>query len=186
MDQGACPPTAGQWAVAVSCRLLRGSHAGCAQLQALRPLSAGLARRPPRAPGWSRRLKMGVCCGVPKTIIPDHLGRADYHGASINQAARYMDAGAHGGQVKPGRGWLAGGGSAARPSACQIKGRGSPCSKPRVTLYAGHPMDVPRCIQYGAVDETTWLTSVGDGARTQCSVRSRQQLLCGVVLCVLP
>ena len=26
-------------------------------------------------------------------------GRADYHGSSINRAARYMDAGAHGGQV---------------------------------------------------------------------------------------
>uniref|UniRef100_A0A383VRV6 Guanylate cyclase domain-containing protein n=1 Tax=Tetradesmus obliquus TaxID=3088 RepID=A0A383VRV6_TETOB len=45
------------------------------------------------------RLKMGVCEGVPRTIIPDHLGRADYHGSSINQAARYMDAGAHGGQI---------------------------------------------------------------------------------------
>ncbi|GAX74576.1 hypothetical protein CEUSTIGMA_g2025.t1 [Chlamydomonas eustigma] len=45
------------------------------------------------------RLKMGVCEGQPKTIIPDHLARADYHGASINQSARYMDAGAHGGQV---------------------------------------------------------------------------------------
>ncbi|GAX74578.1 hypothetical protein CEUSTIGMA_g2027.t1 [Chlamydomonas eustigma] len=45
------------------------------------------------------RLKMGVCEGQPKTIIPDHLARADYHGASVNQSARYMDAGAHGGQV---------------------------------------------------------------------------------------
>ena len=46
-----------------------------------------------------RRLKMGVCAGEPRTILPDHLGRADYHGASVNQAARYMDAAAHGGQV---------------------------------------------------------------------------------------
>ncbi len=45
------------------------------------------------------RLKMGICEGCPNTIMPDHLGRADYHGASINQAARYMDAAAHGGQV---------------------------------------------------------------------------------------
>jgi hypothetical protein len=45
------------------------------------------------------RLKMGVCEGVPSTVLPDHLGRADYHGSSINQAARYMDAGAHGGQI---------------------------------------------------------------------------------------
>jgi hypothetical protein len=42
---------------------------------------------------------MGVCEGPPKTIIPEHWGRADYHGESINQSARYMDAGAHGGQV---------------------------------------------------------------------------------------
>jgi len=45
------------------------------------------------------RLKMGICEGSPKSVLPDHLGRADYHGASINQSARYMDAGAHGGQV---------------------------------------------------------------------------------------
>eukprot|EP00877_Chromochloris_zofingiensis_P010007 jgi/Chrzof1/525/Cz01g19010.t1 len=45
------------------------------------------------------RLKMGVCEGQPNSILPDHLGRADYHGACINQAARYMDAAAHGGQV---------------------------------------------------------------------------------------
>lgn len=45
------------------------------------------------------RLKMGICEGPPKTILPDHLGRADYHGETINQSARYMDAGAHGGQV---------------------------------------------------------------------------------------
>jgi hypothetical protein len=46
-----------------------------------------------------RRLKMGICAGHPKTILPDHMGRADYHGASVNQSARFMDAGAHGGQV---------------------------------------------------------------------------------------
>ncbi|KIY91248.1 hypothetical protein MNEG_16716 [Monoraphidium neglectum] len=45
------------------------------------------------------RLKMGLCVGPPKAIMPDALGRADYHGNSVNQAARYMDAGAHGGQV---------------------------------------------------------------------------------------
>lgn len=43
---------------------------------------------------------MGVCEGAPRTIMPDHLGRADYHGSSINQAARYMDAAAHGGMVR--------------------------------------------------------------------------------------
>ena len=36
---------------------------------------------------------MGVCEGHPSSIMPDHLGRADYHGTSINQAARFMDAG---------------------------------------------------------------------------------------------
>jgi hypothetical protein len=45
------------------------------------------------------RLKMGVCEGLPRAISADHLGRADYHGASVNQAARYMDAAAHGGAV---------------------------------------------------------------------------------------
>ena len=42
---------------------------------------------------------MGLCEGCPKSILPDHMGRADYHGASVNQAARYMDAAAHGGQI---------------------------------------------------------------------------------------
>ena len=36
---------------------------------------------------------MGVCEGNPRSVLPDHMGRADYHGASINQAARFMDAG---------------------------------------------------------------------------------------------
>jgi hypothetical protein len=45
------------------------------------------------------RLKMGMCQGVPQRVMPDHLGRADYYGPSVNQAARYMDAAAHGGQV---------------------------------------------------------------------------------------
>jgi hypothetical protein len=37
--------------------------------------------------------------GVPRSIIPDHEGRADYHGASINMSARFMDKGARGGQI---------------------------------------------------------------------------------------
>jgi hypothetical protein len=45
------------------------------------------------------RLKMGMCEGVPKCILPDHVGRADYHGSFVNQAARYADAAAHGGQI---------------------------------------------------------------------------------------
>ncbi|KXZ47811.1 hypothetical protein GPECTOR_32g423 [Gonium pectorale] len=45
------------------------------------------------------RMKIGVCEGSPRSVIPDHIGRADYHGASINQAARFMDAAAHGGMV---------------------------------------------------------------------------------------
>ena len=28
---------------------------------------------------------MGVCEGLPGSIRPDHLGRADYNGASVNQ-----------------------------------------------------------------------------------------------------
>jgi class 3 adenylate cyclase len=45
------------------------------------------------------RVKMGVCEGRPRSLVADHVGRADYFGASVNQAARYMDAAAHGGQV---------------------------------------------------------------------------------------
>jgi hypothetical protein len=45
------------------------------------------------------RLKMGVCEGLPRSVVPDCAGRADFHGESINAAARYMDAAAHGGQV---------------------------------------------------------------------------------------
>lgn len=36
---------------------------------------------------------MGVCEGPPRSIYPDPNGRADYLGDSINQAARFMDAG---------------------------------------------------------------------------------------------
>ena len=39
------------------------------------------------------RLKMGVREGYPGCIQPDHLGRADYNGACVNEAARFMDAG---------------------------------------------------------------------------------------------
>jgi hypothetical protein len=63
------------------------------------------------------------CCageGVPRSILPDHEGRADYHGQSINMAARFMDKGARGGQIactlelaqQAMAVWAAGGGSA--------------------------------------------------------------------------
>ncbi|GFH32360.1 uncharacterized protein HaLaN_31568 [Haematococcus lacustris] len=45
------------------------------------------------------RLKMGVCSGQVRAVVPDHQGKADYHGHVVNSAARYMDAAAHGGQV---------------------------------------------------------------------------------------
>ncbi|KAF6261402.1 hypothetical protein COO60DRAFT_1502047 [Scenedesmus sp. NREL 46B-D3] len=45
------------------------------------------------------RFKMGLAEGVPTCILPDHLGRADYHAGFVNRAARYADAAAHGGQV---------------------------------------------------------------------------------------
>eukprot|EP00879_Flechtneria_rotunda_P009559 GHRR01010005.1.p1 GENE.GHRR01010005.1~~GHRR01010005.1.p1 ORF type:complete len:296 (+),score=143.38 GHRR01010005.1:829-1716(+) len=45
------------------------------------------------------RFKMGICWGTPKCILPDFMGRADYHGPFVNQSARYADAAAHGGQV---------------------------------------------------------------------------------------
>ena len=48
------------------------------------------------------RLKMGVCEGSPASIMPDHMGRADYHGACIIQAARIMDAGINNALVRGG------------------------------------------------------------------------------------
>jgi class 3 adenylate cyclase len=45
------------------------------------------------------RVKMGVCEGRPRSLVANEEGRADYFGASVNQAARYMDAAARGGQV---------------------------------------------------------------------------------------
>ncbi len=39
------------------------------------------------------RLKMGVCEGFPSHVGPDDWGRADYVGASVNQASRIMSAG---------------------------------------------------------------------------------------------
>jgi class 3 adenylate cyclase len=34
------------------------------------------------------RLKMGVAAGAPQSVMPDHMGRADYHGNAVNMAAR--------------------------------------------------------------------------------------------------
>ena len=41
------------------------------------------------------RLKMGVNEGSPVSIMPNHMGRADYYGTCINLAARLLDAGEH-------------------------------------------------------------------------------------------
>jgi hypothetical protein len=54
--------------------------------------SGGLIWRGPR-------LKMGLARGHPRSIMPDHIGRADYHGVSVNNAARYCAVAAHGGQI---------------------------------------------------------------------------------------
>lgn len=32
------------------------------------------------------RLRMGVCRGIPASIAPDHLGRAEYRGAAVDRA----------------------------------------------------------------------------------------------------
>eukprot|EP00878_Enallax_costatus_P046993 GHUV01057339.1.p1 GENE.GHUV01057339.1~~GHUV01057339.1.p1 ORF type:complete len:472 (+),score=123.21 GHUV01057339.1:459-1874(+) len=45
------------------------------------------------------RFKMGVCEGTPRSILPDHTGRADYFGPSVNMAARFADKAAKGGQI---------------------------------------------------------------------------------------
>ena len=39
------------------------------------------------------RLKMGVSRGVPTSITPDHLGRAEYRGAALDRAAELAAAG---------------------------------------------------------------------------------------------
>ena len=31
---------------------------------------------------------MGVCEGTPQAVLHDHLGKADYHGATINQVGK--------------------------------------------------------------------------------------------------
>ena len=31
---------------------------------------------------------MGVCEGVPRAVLPDHMGKADYLGVCVNTAAR--------------------------------------------------------------------------------------------------
>lgn len=67
-------------------------------LLALPPFAAvrdGLGRLLFRGP----RLRMGACEGRPRSITPDHAGRADYAGHAVNMAARYTEAAAHGGQV---------------------------------------------------------------------------------------
>ena len=49
-----------------------------------------IRRRPPYPPLTGMhtcRLKMGVCEGLPGSIRPDYLGRADYNGASVNQVS---------------------------------------------------------------------------------------------------
>ncbi|WIA21437.1 hypothetical protein OEZ85_000648 [Tetradesmus obliquus] len=56
------------------------------------PASGALLFRGPR-------LRMGLSEGQPTCVLPDHAGRANYYGASVNRAARYMDAAAHGGQT---------------------------------------------------------------------------------------
>lgn len=45
------------------------------------------------------RLRMGLAEGQPNSVLPDHTGRANYYGGSVNRAARFTDVAAHGGQV---------------------------------------------------------------------------------------
>lgn len=45
------------------------------------------------------RLRMGFAVGQPNSVLPDHTGRANYYGHSVNRAARFMEAAAHGGQI---------------------------------------------------------------------------------------
>jgi len=36
------------------------------------------------------RLRMGLAEGQPNSLLPDHAGRANYYGGSVNRAARFM------------------------------------------------------------------------------------------------
>jgi len=45
------------------------------------------------------RLRMGFAAGQPNSVLPDHTGRANYYGHSVNRAARFMEAAAHAGQI---------------------------------------------------------------------------------------
>lgn len=45
------------------------------------------------------RLRMGFAAGQPNSVLPDHTGRANYYGHSVNRAARFMEASAHAGQI---------------------------------------------------------------------------------------
>lgn len=45
------------------------------------------------------RLRMGFAVGQPNSVLPDHTGRANYYGHSVNRAARFMEAASHGGQI---------------------------------------------------------------------------------------
>ena len=45
------------------------------------------------------RIKIGIAAGHLRRIAADWTGRADVHGDSVNQAARFMDAAAWGGQI---------------------------------------------------------------------------------------
>ena len=56
---------------------------------------------------------MGVCEGVPQSVVQDHLGRADYHGDIVNQ-------------VRPGAGTGGGGGGGGQGRARQRSGGSFP------------------------------------------------------------
>jgi hypothetical protein len=46
---------------------------------------------PPPLPPVGLRLCMGAAQGHPQSILPDHLGRADYHAPFVNISARYCE-----------------------------------------------------------------------------------------------
>jgi len=124
------PPGALSWPaygeqVAAGCG--GGAAAGAPGLVAGGGGGGGGAQGAPRLLLRGPRFSMGVAAGCPRSIAPDHLGRADYHGAAVNLAARMVQSAAAGGQVvcelalaeEVLRCWQARGGGGGAPQAAE-------------------------------------------------------------------
>jgi hypothetical protein len=155
--------------------------AGAAGAAAAEPAgAAGTADAPPPLlPPVGLRLCMGAAQGVPQSILPDHLGRADYHAPFVNISSRYCECvslpgGCAGGQIvtdaetalRALRDWSAsgsggggGGGDIAAPSGGiqeeEPPGVGSTASAPELSAEAARALAVARarCVGDPSLEE---------------------------------